>query len=142
MITPDLAERNIQSWQKVIRDYERFVSSASWAWLEPMLHLVRKIAGTEQAWMFRAGRSIYYLMISTAAQHGLKEDEPFVRVMMEAQPPVQILYWDVGKNGFDWHTLEPGEELYAALMPFLDRLWNETRGKKTGAENEGNAAGS
>jgi hypothetical protein len=127
-----LAEKNIQSWQHVVFQYESIVEynkTVNQGFL-PVLELARKISKSEQAKLFRAGMSLYSLLISTAEKHGLTDKEPFVSVFIERNASPNIGYWS-NETKITEKPLNPEDDWLFVLQPFLDRLWNETRGKES-----------
>jgi hypothetical protein len=108
--------------------YERFVGPR-WAFLAPLPRLVREVAGSETAKLFRAGQSLWELMISTAAVHGLKRGDPFVAVTLsEEGRQFELEYWDT--TGGEIVARQSCDEggILTALGPMLARLWSSTRG--------------
>lgn len=125
----ELVEKNIVSWDTVVLRYERFSENEYDEWIFPVFDLVKKKANTEQAKLFRAGTTLYSLMISTAEKHGLQDGEPFALVFTERNIKPSVSYWS-GDTKVIEKTLNPEDDWLFVLQPLLDRLWNETRGKK------------
>ena len=131
MNVSDLTERNIASWQHVIEGYESFLAIPGWEWLGPVLHLVKQIANSKRAQLFRGGTAVWHLIISTAEQHGLKDEDPFVVVNIEKYQqdhPIQIEFWAGFDKKVDSCACDT-QNILSVLDPFLVRLWNETRGR-------------
>jgi hypothetical protein len=129
-LSPELIERNVESWQDIVSFFEMHSSFNAWEFLVPVLRLVEQIANTELAKLFRAGQSLYHLMISTARKHGLEDGEPFVAVRLERNSPMRIEYWDTtGGDILQSDIRNPNEDVLLMLEPFLVRLWDETRRK-------------
>jgi uncharacterized protein (TIGR02996 family) len=128
---PDwLADRNTASWQSMIGFYEEFDRHPEWAFVAPLLRLVREVTGSETAKLFRAGQSLWHLMISTAAEHGLKQGDPFVAVTLsEEGRQFDLDYWDTtGGESVSRQSCGEGEIL-TPLGQMLARLWSSTRGR-------------
>ena len=127
--TPEwLAERNIASWRDIVGFYEDFVARPNWDFLSPLLRLVRQIVETDTARSFRAGQSLWHLMISTADQHGLKADEPFVVVtLVENGQMFELEYRERigGRVVENQRCSEP--QVLAHLDRMLGTLWANTR---------------
>ena len=93
LLPEGLAEKNIESWKNTFLRYQKFYKTEYNEWVFPVLDLVQKIENTEQANLFRAGTSLYSLLISTAERHGMKDKEPFVSVFIERNIKPSISYW-------------------------------------------------
>jgi hypothetical protein len=129
LLPEGLAEKNIESWKNTFLRYQKFYKTEYNEWVFPVFDLVQKIENTEQANLFRAGTSLYSLLISTAEKHGMKDKEPFVSVFIERNIKPSISYWNDETKVIE-QPLNPEDDWLFILQPFLDRLWNETRGKK------------
>jgi uncharacterized protein YjbI with pentapeptide repeats len=128
MATPKpLAERNLDSWKEIIAFYEDFVAEPGWLRLMPLLRLVRHIAASEQARCFRAGQSLYHLVISTAPWYGLTDDDPSVVVTLDPKGRFEISYLDRSGHTLAKQVCEEDHGV-AVIDPILARLWDETRG--------------
>lgn len=126
-----LADRNVNSWRDIVGFYEYFAGLEHCrAFVMPMLRLVRQLAETEIAQSFRAGQSLWTLSISTAAQHGLGPDEPFVIVFMTAEGQSFQLEYRARIGG---EVLEErrctAAEVRTELERMLALLWANTRGR-------------
>jgi hypothetical protein len=139
-----LSQRNIRSWQQMIAFYEKLLANPNQSWqkISPLLRLVRTLASSSHAEAFRAGQSLWHLLISTAAQYGLAEGEPFVAVTLTKDNRFQVEYWrgpeaeDVSSVCLSVPICKPVEthicpesDILSTLEPVLKRLWNDTRGK-------------
>jgi hypothetical protein len=132
LLPEGLAEKNDESWEDVVSRYESFVNNNepfNDGFL-PVLDLVKRISVSEQAKLFRAGTSLYSLLISTAEKHGLEEDDPFVAVDVQRNRNPKIEYWQNHNKVIESQLCESADILFSTLQSFLDRLWNETRGKR------------
>ena len=145
LLPKGIAENNLASWEKIVQFYKKFVDDSEHHFplenpmhkaLIPIYNLVKEISTTEQAKLFRAGQSMYDLVISTAEQHGLKPGDHSIRVLNDAE--FIIIQYDVGSllfdgdnpNIYESHTCNPGDNLMIVLQPLLSKLWNETQDKK------------
>ncbi len=124
---------NPSSWQWTIAFFEDITSHPNEKFL-PLLHLVQQLAASEYAPYFRAGQSVWSLVISTAARNGLRFDEPYVRVaLLRLDIPDT---WQVGyyRGALADDLLDSRSCSTESLLPivtvFLQRLWQETRGEK------------
>ena len=128
MIPSDqLTERNVESWQDVVAFYEELTSKPFWERIAPLLRLTRQIVQSDRAKRFRGGTSLWLLMISTAAKHGLQPSDPFVCVSLDDDYRLfKFEYWN-GENTTDCYFCDEADVL-ATRDRFLERLWNDTRG--------------
>jgi hypothetical protein len=129
---PDwLAVRNLDSWRDIVQYYEEFEGDLG-SFVSPILRLVRRLSAEETARSFRAGHSLWHLTISTAEQHGLRDDEPFVCVTLADEGRLfQLEYWQRIRG----HPMEKQRCSEAEVSLHLDRmlvrLWDATRGRCT-----------
>jgi len=145
LLPEGIAENNLDSWKKIVRFYKEFIDYSEdyflleypmYKFLFPIYNLVKEISMTQQAKLFRAGQSMYDLVISTAEKHGLKLGDHSIRVFIDAK--LITIQYDVGSPLFDGdnpniyesHSCNPNDNLMVVLQPLLNRLWEETRGKK------------
>ena len=145
LLPEGIVESNLHSWEKIVSFYKGFVDNPIGDILPENFHdkilhklfvLVNNISKTEQAKLFRAGQSVYDLMISTADKHGLKYGEYFVRVTFDKEF-IHIQFETVGpisdgenRNIYKRYSCNLDNDLMPVLQPLLDRLWDETRGRK------------
>ena len=73
---------NPSSWRWIIAYFEYVTGHPKSEKFLPLLHLTRELATSEYAQSFRAGQSVWDLVISTASQNGLRSNEPHVRVTL------------------------------------------------------------
>jgi hypothetical protein len=124
-----LAVKNLKSWDRMVLFYEGHQTSDYHEFTTPLLELVRRIAGTRRAERFRAGSSLWHLMISTAEKHGLKEHEPFVGVTTDQDLRYRIEYYSAFTRRVDAAATCDTADVLGELDRFLARLWAETRGR-------------
>lgn len=117
---------NRQSWNFIERFYEDWVSKPQWAYLMPLLCLVKTISRSERAAKFQAGQSVTDLKISTVPYHGLKAEEPFVSISVhDVQNNIavsfEVIYWRSNHSvGHSWLCSE--NELLSILDTALTQL--------------------
>ncbi len=124
------AEENAQSWQKAVEYYQRIVFDQPDSKFKYLLNLTQAIAKSDQAKLFRTYPSIWTLIISTSS---MKEEprygELFIVVGVKDNDLTHVGYYGLKEAIESIHC--KNDEIMSALQPLLDRLWNETRGKKT-----------
>ena len=131
LLSEELIEKNLVSWQSVISRYEGFIKDnepVNQGFL-PVFGVAKKIAMSELAKLFRAGTSLYSLLISTAEEHGLRDSEPFVAIDAWRNRNPRILYYHGQVKVTESDPCESTDILFECLQPFLERLWSETRGE-------------
>src|SRR3990172_5779622 len=142
LLPEGIAESNLRSWAEIVLFYKGFADNPMGDILPGnfldkfffvLFKLVKDFSKTEQAKMFRAGQSVYDLMISTADKHGLKYGEYFVRVTFEKEN-THIQYETAGPISIDnnpnireRYSCNMDDDLIPGLQPLLNRLWDETR---------------
>jgi hypothetical protein len=145
LLPEGIAESNLQSWEEVVSSYRDFVDNPIDSILPDNIYdkvflvvynFIKVFSKTEQAKLFRAGKSVYDLMISTADEHGLRFGDLFVRVTFEGCYIV-VQYETTGPitenedpNIIERRSCNLDDDLMIVLQPLLNLLWNETRGKK------------
>jgi hypothetical protein len=151
-LLPDqLVKKNLESWKKVVESYEDWVANPYWKQFIPVYDMVKKLAKSEQAKLFRAGTSMYVLLISTTEQHLLESKDRFVSVNgydpsgivieykqmgLDAQYTETTFFIDIGVYTIENRICAPDDNLVSAIQPFLDRLWNNTRGTIDAAQSQ------
>jgi len=124
-----LVEENIQSWQHVAKLYELFTSlQGNRSQQMPLYDLVQTLCKSEQAKLFRAGVSVNVLMISTKEKNGLEKGDAYIFVAANLDN-IEAGYFTATAHEAEVITCK-NDEIMPILQPLLDRLWNETRGKK------------
>jgi len=129
LLPEGLAEKNIKSWENVLRFYKMGVSIPGNEWLTPMVDLIQIIFASEQQKIFRAGLQLFTLMISTKEEHGLEERDAYIVIYLADDGSVDIGYYAATAKQADVFACKNNEAI-SVLQPLLDRLWNETQGKK------------
>ena len=137
LLPEGLAESNLQSWNKIVKFFgsTEVVMGEYFPQLFGIYELVVIFSISEQAKLFRADESVYDLIISTTERHGLKSGEPLVRVFYrgglmaqyEINGPVTN---DKNLNVHERKSCSLEDDVMTNLQPMLNRLLNETRGKK------------
>lgn len=137
-ISEELAQENLKSWDYLTVFYDRLLASAGWDYVKPLVRLVEQLKQSEHAKYFRAGQSLWHLMISTASQHGLTEDDLYIYVTIKVEKTIENGKPVCFTRGIevsykqDIHTIEiitcDERELMTTIEPLLKRLWNDTRG--------------
>jgi hypothetical protein len=127
-----LAEKNIKSWEYVVLNYKNIIENNEPVnqGLLPVFKLAKRISTSEQAKLFRAGTSLYSLLISTAEKHGLKDGEPFIAIDTWRSRSPKVEYWQGNNRVAESALCDSADSLAMALQPFLERLWSETRDKE------------
>jgi hypothetical protein len=127
-LLPDgLAEENVLSWQHVAKLFGAFTRYEESPY-NPLYDLIQAICKSEQAKLFRAGMSAPALMISTKEKHGLEKGDAFIWLGLKDNNNLYIGY----SANTDEVFVCKNDDVLSMLLPLLDRLWNETRGKKNG----------
>ena len=128
LLPEGLEEKNIESWENVLRFYKMATSFPSNSWLTPMVDMIQTVIDSGQHKLFRAGLQLYTLIISVKEDHGLDKGDHHIRVDIDDQNSIEVWY---GTNSYDSEKLTfDGNKIVVKLQPFLNKLWNETRGKK------------
>ena len=73
--------------------------------------------------------SLYTLMISTTENLGLEKEDAYIYVSIEKGNLVEVGYHEASLGKTE-RVVFNNDELFAKLQPLLERLWDETRGKK------------
>jgi hypothetical protein len=133
LLPEGLAEENLRTWQLALEMYQRLCSMPVYSQvLTPVFEWAKEFSQSEQAKLFRAGVPGFHLTISTKEKHGLEPGDPAIDVDIDDERP-EMLVISYFENG----TEQPerlscrNDEIKQTLQPLLDRLWNETRGKKS-----------
>ena len=129
LLPEGLEEKNIKSWENVLRFYKMATSYPSNSWLVPMVDMIQTVIDSGQNKLFRAGLQLYTLIISVKEEHRLEMGDHHIRVDIDNNKSLTM--W-CGTNSNDSETLTfDCNQIVVELEPFLNKLWNETRGKKS-----------
>ncbi|MFN8414142.1 MAG: hypothetical protein U0Z26_17310 [Anaerolineales bacterium] len=128
LLSESLTQENAQSWQHITKLFELYASGNSQ--YKPLLDLVKALANSTQSKLFRAGASVTLLMISTKEKNGLEKGDPYIYIGLRDEDLADIGYYTATANESEEFKCK-NDEILPVIQPFLDRLWNETRGKKT-----------
>jgi len=128
LLPEGLEEKNIKSWENVLRFYKMAASVPSNSWLTPMVDMIQTVIDSGQNKLFRAGLQLYTLIISAKDEHRLDVGDHHIRVDIHNNNSIEVWY---GTNSYDSEELTfDCNKIIVELQPFLSKLWNETRGKK------------
>lgn len=128
LLPEGLEEKNIRSWENVLRFYKTADSSPSNSWLTPMVDMIQAVIDSNQHRLFRAGLQLSTLIISVKEEHRLDKGDHHIRVDINKNNSIEVWY---GTSSYDSENLTfDGNKTVVELEPFLNKLWNETRGKK------------
>lgn len=128
LLPEGLEEKNIRSCENVLQFYKRGASIPGNEWLMPMDDLIQHILNSDQQKLFRAGLQLYTLIVSTKEEHGLEKGDHHIRVDVNDKNSAEVWY-RTNSDELESITSCDSHEIIPILQPFLDRLWNETRGK-------------
>lgn len=129
LLPEGLAEENFETWQRVLEWNQELTSFPEYAQvLTPMIDFITGFLKSEQTKLFRAGLPGLTLMISTKEKHGLEKDDPYVFIDINDGSSMIVGYCDASQKSESQSC--KNNEVISAVQPFLNRLWNETRGKK------------
>ena len=146
LLPEGIAERNLQSWGPVILHYKELAEHPFGDILPnnfrdkafPAIYkLVKDFSNTEQAKLFRGGTSVHDLLISTADEHGVRVGDHLICVTLGAANKIIIkleiaspITLEENPDVIKRVYCEADDNLMCKLQPFLNILWDETRGKK------------
>ncbi|MCX6081490.1 MAG: hypothetical protein NTW32_18315 [Chloroflexi bacterium] len=127
-LSAEIVTENMVSWEQVVAQIETMIEKkSSRYWNTTKLDFIRAVAITKEARLFRAGLSRVYLTISTAQKHGLERGDRFLRLIWNEKNIPVIEYCKFGKTSTQSHVLNTFDDSLFLLMPFLKRLWYESK---------------
>jgi hypothetical protein len=130
----DIAQ-NMASWEQVIAQIETMLEKkTSKYWTTTKLEFIREVANARESRLFRAGLSRVYLTISTARKLGLARGDRFLRLIWNENNIPAIEYCKFGKTAFQSYTLNTFDDPLFQLLPYLKRLWYESRDRDEAPE--------
>jgi len=128
LLPEDLAEENLQTWQRSIRYYQEKSSDYSGSKFQYLLDLVENISKSEEAKLFRVYPDLWMLILSTTTKEDKDYGEFFIVVGVKDDDTTHIGCYRYKESVES--VICKSNEILPTLQPLLDRLWNETRGKK------------
>jgi len=128
LLPKGLEEENIQSWQDAVREYQWYVSNRAHSEPKYLLDLVESILQSEDAKLFRVYPDKDLLILSTTTEEDRDYGNFFIVVRFIDENTTEIGCYRPTETVKS--VVCKSNEILPTLQPFLDRLWNETRGKK------------
>ena len=129
LLPEGLAEENIQSWLHVANVCEFYFSHGRDARWHVLTELIQKLSESEQAKLYRGGLSLNVMMFSTKEETGLEKEDAYFYIYVKDDNVTEVGYRAVDSQKAETFECR-NNELFTKIQPLLDRLWNETRGKK------------
>ena len=129
LLPESLMQENIQSWHHVVNMCEFYFAhdgDTSWHVFTDLIH---ELAESEQTKLFRGGLSLNNMMFSTKEETGLGTGDAYFYVYVQDDNVTEVGYRAVDTQEAELFECK-NNELFINIQPLLDRLWNETRGKK------------
>ena len=135
LLPEGLAEENFRTWQLALETYQELCSMPVYSQvLTPVFEWAKVFSQSEQAKLFRTDIPGFYLTISTKDRRGLEHGDRFIVIDVDDEKPELLIVSYFVKRIKGSETIESftckNNEIMTALQPLLDRLWNDTRGKK------------
>ena len=124
-----LVEENIQSWLHVVNVCEFYFSHGRDTSWHVLTDLIQKLSESEQTKLFRGGLSLNIMMVSTKEETGLGKGDAYFYIYVKDDNVTEVGYRAVDTQEAEIFECK-NNELFIKIKPLLDRLWNETRGKK------------
>lgn len=129
LLPEDLVEENIQSWHQVVNMCELYFKHGGDMRWHVLIDLTQKLSESGQIKLYRGGLSLNIMMISTKEDTGLEKGDAYFYVYVQDDHIAEVGYR--ASNTEKAETFEcKNNELFIKVQPLLDRLWDETRGKK------------
>lgn len=136
LLPEGLVEKNLQSWKEMAEYFRRIPVSEGED--SPQLFGINEILGiflmSEQAKLFKAGKALYDLIISTADGQEPQKGELFLRIYyaggLMARYEINSSKKDKNLIAHERKSCSLEGDVMTNLQPMLNLLWNETRGKK------------
>ena len=111
----DHEEAFIRSWDEVEQEYRRLATGGTWESCCPLVGLIVELRRRGDDRLFRAGMAAWSLVLSRSAEHGLREDQPFVQVWVGQHGTPMTVRRGPGSN-------QQFVEERVALTPALERM--------------------
>jgi hypothetical protein len=123
---------NSASWRFIVAFFQERTSNPYLEYLRPIHELVERLAASGYADRFRAGQSLYSLMISTAPYHGLNPDDPYVFVGTVGYHSdlfrVEYCSGELQDDLVEERCCK-ADELWPNVTALIERLWDDTQGR-------------
>ena len=133
-LSEEVITQNMVAWEQVIAQIETSIEKGtSKYWTTAKLDFIRALAVTKEARLFRAGLSRVYLIISTSQKHGLERGDLFLRLIWNEKNIPVIEYGKFGKTSRQSHVLNTFDDPLFQLLPYLKRLWYESKDRPEAA---------
>jgi hypothetical protein len=135
LLPEGVEEENLRTWKETIDYYQEalqvdpeMISAEAISIHKHLLNLVQTISKSGQEKLYRAYSSLSMLIISTTTPTAKDYGDLFIVVDVKTDNLAYVAY--SGRKEVIEFTECKINEIMPTLQPLLDRLWNETRGKK------------
>ena len=129
LLPEGLVEENIQSWQHVVNMCEFYFAHGGDTRWHILIDLIQKLSESKQIKLYMGGLSLNVLMTSTKEEYGLEKGDAYFYVYVQDIDIAEVGYRAANTQKAEIFKCK-NDELFIKTQPLLDRLWNETRGKK------------
>ena len=121
---------NLDSWEAIKQSIDEYPDNDEWSvWKRMASHTVSQLENLGLAPIFRIGQGMHHVMISTTDYHRL-QNEPRVTLEFHAEDESVRIAYGSTNLGFDEPDSErtvPIEEAVPGILPYLVRLWRQTK---------------
>jgi len=128
LLPKGLEEENIQSWQDAMQYYQMLVFDHADSRFKYLLDLVEGVLQLEDAKLFRVYPDKDLLILSTTTKEDRGYGDFFIVIGLRDENTTDVGCYRPTKAVES--VVCKSNEILPTLQPLLDRLWNETRGKK------------
>jgi len=119
---------NAESWAAVVRDNTEYPDTPYWnKWRSVISPLIDEAIKAGYDKLFRAGKSMHHILLSTIDHHGLRE-EPRVTLAVADNWKIHIHYSTANMyfgSAIQSQLVQP-VEAFPVLTRYLQHLWTET----------------
>ena len=131
LLPKGLAEKNVQTWQASVKNYERLALETGRPRYQYLLGLVQNILRLEDAKLFNSFPDLWMLIISTrlSLDDSLGRGTPFIVVGVKDDNEPTVVSYTTTTEQSEYVSCK-SNAIMPTLRPLLDRLWSETWGKK------------
>lgn len=118
----DLKDRFRASWDRIEQFYDELLSHKGWEWVRPITELITDLRQRDYDRLFRAGQSVWILMLSRSREHGLRPEQHFVAINPQRNGGMVVEYYTPeGKEAMEIGRIEFCQELHHLLTRLMEQ---------------------
>ncbi|XOV68273.1 MAG: hypothetical protein ACFHU9_03665 [Fluviicola sp.] len=115
----EIKSRFQKSWVKTKQFYDDLIENYGWQKLEPLRDFVINLIDTGESDYFRSGTSVHHLILSRSVEHGLRNDQKFIRIATIEKNRFNVAFCEGGKTYREYEVQNLSDSTVTNLLKTL-----------------------